>query len=52
MIANLLARLLLPRLRAVNPRTLRRMKSELDAFNARTSQWRAPAVSAEPNPSN
>lgn len=52
MLSNLLARLLLPRLRNVHPKTLRRFKAELDAFNARTQQWRAPAPSAEPNPSN
>ena len=44
MIANLLARLLLPRLRNVHPKTLRRLKSALDQFNARTAQWKADAV--------
>ena len=49
MIANLLARFLLPRLRNVEPRTLRKLKSELDSFNARTAQWKAGPVE---NPSN
>lgn len=50
MIANLLARLLLPRLRNVHPRTLRKLKAGLDAFNARTAKWKIER--AEPNPSN
>lgn len=57
-IANLLARLLLPRLRSLDPKTLRKLKTELDGFNARTGRWKVAGAKpapvervAEPNPS-
>lgn len=51
MIANLLARLLLPRLRDVDTRTLRKFKAALGSFNAHTARWRTPSERAD-NPSN
>lgn len=44
-ITNLLARFLLKRLRSVEPKTLRKLKSELENFNARTDKWKQAGAS-------
>lgn len=41
MIANLIARLLIPRLSKVDPKTLKKIKLALNDFDARSKKWKS-----------